>query len=297
VGPVSGAPSGLLAGRLAVVTGGGSGLGAAIARRLAEAGATGIVIDQSFPAVPGLAGSAAPAVPEASRPGPAVPGLAGSAAPAVPEASRPGPAVPGMAGWTSAVADVRDPAALAAAFDQAAGAAPQVVVACAGIVPPWTSTADIDAGQWEDVFAVNVRGVMLTIREAVRRMGDGGGSIVAISSLNGWKGDPHLPSYTASKHAVVGLVRSAALDVGPRGIRVNAVAPGPIATPALRARMASRAGPLGLPVAEALRQAASLTALRRIATETEVADAVLFLASDMSSGITGQLLAVDAGLA
>ena len=252
--PVSGAPAGLLAGRPAVVTGGASGLGAAIASRLAEAGAPGLIIDQTFPA---------------GTP---------------PE------------GWTSAVADVRDPAALAAAFGTAA-AAPQVVVACAGVVPPWTSTADIDTGQWEDVFAVNVRGVMLTIREAVRRMGERGGSIVAISSLNGWKGDPHLPSYAASKHAVVGLVRSAALDVGQYRVRVNAVAPGPIATQALRARMASRAGSLGLPVEDALRQAASLTALRRIATETEVADAVLFLASDMSSGITGQLLAVDAGLA
>jgi NAD(P)-dependent dehydrogenase (short-subunit alcohol dehydrogenase family) len=253
--PVSGAPAGLLVGRPAVVTGGASGLGAAIAVRLAQAGAPGLIIDQTFPT---------------GKP--------------LPE------------GWTSAVADVRDPAALAAAFGTAP-APPQVVVACAGVVPPWTSIADIDAGQWEDVFAVNVRGVMLTIREAVRRMGKRGGSIVAISSLNGWRGDPHLPSYAASKHAVVGLVRSAALDVGQYRIRVNAVAPGPIATQALRARMASRAGSLGLPVEDALRQAASLTALRRIATETEVADAVLFLASDMSSGITGQVLAVDAGLA
>jgi len=252
----AGEPGPLLAGRLAVVTGGASGLGAAIAAQLAAAGAAGLVIEQSFPA---------------------------------------GGPVP--AGWTSAIADVRDPAALAAAFDQAGGSPPQVVVACAGVVPPWTSIAGLDAGQWEDVFAVNVRGVMLTIREAVRRMGDRGGSIVAISSLNGWKGDPHLPSYTASKHAVVGLVRSAALDVGRQGIRVNAVAPGPIATSALRARMASRAGQLGPPVEDALRQAGCMTALGRIATEAEVAGAVLFLASDMSSGITGQLLAVDAGLA
>ena len=253
--PVTGQRPGLLAGRLTVVTGGGSGLGAAIAAGLAAAGAAGILIDQVFHA---------------------------------------GAPVP--AGWTSVVADVTDPAAQAAAFDQLAGP-PQVVVACAGVVPPWTNMADLDAGRWEDVFAVNVRGVMLTIREAVRRMGDRGGSIVAISSLNGWKGDPHLPSYTASKHAVVGLVRSAALDVGQYGIRVNAVAPGPIATAALRGRMAARAGQLGLSVEDALRQAASQTALRRIATESEVAAAVLFLASDMSSGITGQLLSVDAGLA
>src|SRR3984957_4950645 len=253
--PVTGQRPGLLAGRLTVVTGGGSGLGAAIAAGLAAAGAAGILIDQVFHA-------GAPVPP----------------------------------GGTSVVADVTDPAAQESAFDQLGGP-PQVVVACAGVVPPWTNMADLDAGRWEDVFAVNVRGVMLTIREAVRRLGDRGGSIVAISSLNGWKGDPHLPSYTASKHAVVGLVRSAALDVGQYGIRVNAVAPGPIATAALRGRMAARAGQLGLSVEDALRQAASQTALRRIATESEVAAAVLFLASDMSSGITGQLLSVDAGLA
>jgi NAD(P)-dependent dehydrogenase (short-subunit alcohol dehydrogenase family) len=137
---------------------------------------------------------------------------------------------------------------------------------------------------------------MLTVREAARRMTDRGGSIVAIASLNGWKGDPRLPSYTASKHAVVGLVRSAAMDLGRDGIRVNAVGPGPIATEALRGRMASRAGTLGPPVEEALRLAGEQTALGRIATATEVADAVLFLASDMAAGITGQLLAVDAGI-
>lgn len=245
---------GLLAGRTAVVTGGARGLGAAIAARLAAAGATGTVIDQSLPAEPSW-----------------------------------------PAGWTAAAADVRDPGALAAAFGPA-DRRPDVVVACAGVVPPWTSTADIDPAQWEDVFAVNVRGLMLTVREAVRRMSGRGGSVVAIASLNGWKGDPHLPAYTASKHAVVGLVRSAALDVGRSGIRVNAVAPGPVATDALRGRMASRAGSLGPPVEQALRLAAEQTALGRIATAGEVAAAVLFLASDMSSGITGQLLAVDAGI-
>jgi NAD(P)-dependent dehydrogenase (short-subunit alcohol dehydrogenase family) len=198
-------------------------------------------------------------------------------------------------GWTAAAADVRDPGALAAAFGPA-GRSPDVVVACAGVVPPWTRTAEIDPAQWEDVLAVNVRGVMLTVREAVRRMTGRGGSIVVIASLTGWKGDPHLPSYTASKHAVVGLVRSAAMDVGRDGIRVNAVGPGPIATDALRGRMAGRAGALGLPVEEALREAGEQTALGRIATAGEVADAVLFLASDLSSGITGQLLAVDAGI-
>jgi NAD(P)-dependent dehydrogenase (short-subunit alcohol dehydrogenase family) len=252
---------GLLSGRVAVVTGGAGGIGAAIARAFAEAGASGAVIDQ-----PGAA------------------------------ARLPDNWLPGH--WVTVSADVRVPRSLEAAFS--AVVAPfeklDVVVANAGIVPPWTSTEAIDLDEWEQVFAVNARGVMLTIRQAVRAMSGTGGAIVAMSSLNGWKGDPHIPSYVASKHAVVGLVRSAAADVGRLGIRVNAVAPGPIATDALLGRMADRSASGGLAVDEALRDAGATTALRRIATVDEVANAVLFLASDLASGITGQVLPVDAGI-
>lgn len=246
----------LLTGRVAAVTGGARGIGAAIVRAFAEAGASGAVIDQ---------------------PGPP-------------------PEVPGT--WVALTADVSDPESLAAAFSAVARAFEHldVVVANAGIVPPWTSTAGIDVEEWEQVFAVNTRGVMLTVRQAVRAMAGHGGAIVAMSSLNGWKGDPHIPAYVASKHAVVGLVRSVAADVGRLGIRVNAVAPGPVATDALLSRMAARSASGGLPVEEALRRASSSSALGRIATVDEVADAVLFLASDLSSGITGQLLPVDAGI-
>jgi NAD(P)-dependent dehydrogenase (short-subunit alcohol dehydrogenase family) len=247
---------GLLAGRVAAVTGGARGIGAAIVRAFAEAGASGAVIDQL---------GAPPEVPET---------------------------------WVALTADVSDPESLAAAFSAVARAFERldVVVANAGIVPSWTSTAEIDVEEWEQVFAINARGVMLTVRQAVRVMAGHGGAIVAMSSLNGWKGDPHIPAYVASKHAVVGLVRSVAADVGHLGIRVNAVAPGPIATDALLSRMAARSASGGLPVDEALRRAGASSALGRIATVDEVADAVLFLASDLSSGITGQLLPVDAGI-
>ena len=254
----AGPAGGPLSGRAAVVTGGARGLGAAIAARLATAGAHGTLIDQT---APGDGADGAPA------------------------------------GWDCVIADVREASSLGAAFDRAAAAhgTPRIVVACAGLVPQWAATTQIDPGQWDEVFAVNVRGTMLTIREAARRM-DTGGAVVAVSSLNGWKGDPHLAGYTASKHAVVGLVRSAALDLGRQGIRVNAIAPGPVATQALRSRMAARAAGGGLPADEALRQAASVTALGRIATEDDVAAAALFLASDMSAGITGHLLPVDGGI-
>ena len=98
----------------------------------------------------------------------------------------------------------------------------------------------------------------------------------------------------ASKHAVLGIVRAAALDLGKRGIRVNAVAPGPIATQALLDRMRRREQAGGLTVDEALGAAGEGTALGRIATVEEVADAVFFLAN--AGGITGHLLPVDGGI-
>ncbi len=249
--------AGLLAGRVAVVTGGASGLGAAIVRCFAREGAVGTVLD------------VAPVADEA-----------------LPSA------------WRALAVEVRDPESVAGAFAEVVGTVgrPDVVVANAGIVPPWSDSAHVDVDEWERVFAVNVRGVMLTIREALRVIGEHGASIVAMCSLNGWKGDPHIPAYVASKHAVLGLVRSVALDVGRTNVRVNAVAPGPVATAALVARVADRAARTGLDVPAALAQAAEQTALGRIATAEEVAHAVLFLASDLSSGITGHLLPVDGGM-
>jgi NAD(P)-dependent dehydrogenase (short-subunit alcohol dehydrogenase family) len=247
----------LLDGKTAVVTGGASGLGAGIVQRFASAGAHGVVLD-----LPSVSDRDAPA------------------------------------GWSTVGADVRDEAAVAAAFAEIGRrhANVDVLVAAAGIVPGWTDVASTDLAQWDDVFAVNVRGMIATIQQAVPLM-TAGGAIVAIGSLNSWYGDPNLTAYVASKHAVLGIVRSAALDLGRRGIRVNAIGPGPIATDALLARMARRERELGIPVAEALDSAARRTALGRMATVEEVAGAVLFLAGDLSSGITGHLLPVDAGFA
>jgi NAD(P)-dependent dehydrogenase (short-subunit alcohol dehydrogenase family) len=135
--------------------------------------------------------------------------------------------------------------------------------------------------------------VAATVKHAARALNDGG-AIVVVGSLNSWRGDPNITSYVASKHAVLGIVRSAALDLGRRGIRVNAVAPGPIATGALLSRMERRHASGGPSVPDALVQAAAATALGRIATVEDVAEAVLFLAGDGAT--TGHLLPVDGGL-
>ena len=117
-----------------------------------------------------------------------------------------------------------------------------------------------------------------------------------MASMNAWHAAPAQSAYTASKHAVLGLVRTAALDLGGHGIRVNAIGPGPVATEAFRERLAPREAEGGLTVEEAMRQAAAGTALGRMVTEDDVARAALFLASDLSSGVTGALVPVDAGL-
>lgn len=244
----------LLAGRVALVTGGTRGLGAAIARTFAGSGARGAVVDIA--------------------PGPC------------PE------------GWTSLVADVtveQDVERAVADTVEYFGRL-DVVVANAGVVPPWSDAADLNLPELDRTLAVNVRGVAATIKHGARALRGSGGAIVVMASLNAWHAAPAQGAYTASKHAVLGLVRTAALDLGGDGIRVNAIGPGPVATDALRERLARREAEGGLPVDEALQQAALGTALGRLATEDDVAGAALFLACDLSSGITGALVPVDAGL-
>ncbi|HEY1317783.1 MAG TPA: SDR family oxidoreductase [Gaiella sp.] len=245
----------LLAGRRALVTGGANGIGAAIVRELAAAGASpGVVLD--------LEGS-----------------LGRGSAPD---------------GWSEVAVDLRDDASVTAAFAQArdaVGGTIEVLVAVAGIVPAWTGIADLDPDVWDDVFRVNARGVMRTVQESEAAMSDGG-AIVVIASQNAWRGNENLASYVASKHAALGLVRSLALELGPRGIRVNAIGPGSIATEAYRGRLQAREDAGGRTVDEALGEEGLGTPLKRLATPEDVARTALFLASDLASGVTGHIVPV-----
>ncbi|MEO9175249.1 MAG: SDR family oxidoreductase [Gaiellales bacterium] len=243
-----------LAGKTAVVTGGASGIGLAIARLLADAGARGTILDLRAP--------------EATPPG-----------------------------FGFVEVDVRDDGSVATAMRLAVEPLDGIdaLVLAAGIVPPWTGLTGFDPIAWNEVMRVNVFGVACSLAHALGDLRDGA-AVVAIASLNAWRGDANIPSYAASKHAVLGIVRSAALELGRRNIRVNAIAPGPIATDALIERMKTRARERGTTLADALDDAAELTALGRIATVDEVARVALFLASDLSSGLTGQMIPVDGGL-
>jgi len=136
------------------------------------------------------------------------------------------------------------------------------------------------------VMALNVTGVWSGIRAVLPAMtAQGGGSIVNISSIDGLAGVEGLSTYVASKHAVTGLTRSLALELGDRGIRVNSVHPGIIETPLVQSS----------PVQARLRKAVARQPIPRMGRPEEIANAVLFFASDESSYCTGSALVVDGG--
>ena len=137
---------------------------------------------------------------------------------------------------------------------------------------------------WERIIGINLKGVFLCSRAAIPHMQAGGGSIVCISSISGVMAQPNQVIYNASKHGVIGLVRCMALDFAQDGIRVNAVCPGMMLTPMLTY----------LPE-ERLAAAAQANMLKRGGDPAEVAQLVLFLASDESSYITGSIHVADGG--
>jgi NAD(P)-dependent dehydrogenase (short-subunit alcohol dehydrogenase family) len=146
---------------------------------------------------------------------------------------------------------------------------------------------------FERMHAVNVRGVFLSMKYEIEAMlaaggTERGGAIVNIASTNSFRPQHDQPAYTTSKHAVIGLTRSAAYDYGPRGIRINAICPGTIDTPMLRNAMARRGRDPDDVVGR-------LSLIGRFGRPEEIASAALWLCSDGASFVYGHPLAVDAG--
>jgi len=153
--------------------------------------------------------------------------------------------------------------------------------------------ATIEQSEFSQILRTNLDGALLCARHAMEPMVDrGGGSIVFISSVLAFVGLPGQVAYSAAKGGLVAATRTLALEAGPSGIRVNAIAPGTIDTPML-ARDTSSMDLHGVADFQARIDAAN--ALGRVGRPEEVADAVLFLASPMSSYITGTTIVVDGG--
>jgi NAD(P)-dependent dehydrogenase (short-subunit alcohol dehydrogenase family) len=247
-----------LSGKTAIVTGGGTGIGRASALALAEAGAAVAVFDID---------------PQ-------------SAAEVAEQITSAGGRAIGVAADVSAPTDVdRGVDQVVAAFGTV-----DVVFNNAGIIRR-TTVLDIEPDDWDRVFAVNVRSMYLMCRKVVPIMAAaGGGSIINTGSGWGLKGGGTAVSYCASKGAVVNLTRALAIDHGPAGIRVNCVCPGDVNTGMLR----NEAGQLGQDPKAFLAEAADRP-LGRYGEPEEIAAAVVWLASDAASYVTGSILSVDGG--
>jgi NAD(P)-dependent dehydrogenase (short-subunit alcohol dehydrogenase family) len=242
-----------LAGRVALVTGGGGGIGRGIGEELARAGARVAVNDVS------------PAAADA-----AVEHLASLGAEAF--------AVPG---------DVGSASAAAAAIDAVLARAGRldILVNNAGI-QTWSPLLEVREADWDRVLDTNLKGCFLMTQAAARRMqASGGGVVVNIGSGCNRVPFPGLVAYTASKGGIEMLTKLSAVELGPSGIRVNCIAPGAIEVERTRKELPDYAGTWG-----------RLTPLRRIGYPADIGRAVVFLASDESSFITGQTINVDGGL-
>jgi len=251
--------TGQLDGKVAVVTGGGAGIGEAISRGFAAVGCRVVVADREADWAASVAHDIA--------------GLA----------------------VTADVTSETDVAALFKACDDAYGRL-DVLVNNAGVVPSQVSAEDMDMAEWDQVIAINVRGVILCTKYGIPLLKRAGGAIVNMSSRVGYHGTPMQSHYAASKFAVRGITESVAHEVGPLGIRVNSLCPGTVETEKLHERVANRAKTSGRTVEEIMETTfIKPAALRRTIAPDEIAQAAIFLASDASSAITGTHLKIDAG--
>ena len=172
-----------------------------------------------------------------------------------------------------------------------------VLVNNASVVGQVAPVSELDLTSWERVLAVNLTGAMLCSREAVRHMAErGGGSIVNISSNVARRGVANRAPYVCSKWALNGLTQTLALEVAEHNIRVNAVCPGPVMTERLDGAMKLMAHERGMTFETLRAEWEAESPMKRFATAEECANVVLFLASDTSSGMTGQALNVTAGM-
>jgi NAD(P)-dependent dehydrogenase (short-subunit alcohol dehydrogenase family) len=158
----------------------------------------------------------------------------------------------------------------------------------AGVMIPPSDAADEPAGNFDRVTAINLRGVWACMKHELRQMrAQGSGAIVNCSSLGGLVGNPGRASYHATKHGVIGLTKSVALEYAPRGVRINAVCPGTIETPMVTDMLAK--GELDVSEAEANQP------IGRLGRGDEIAGAVLWLCSPGASFVLGVALPVDGG--
>lgn len=196
---------------------------------------------------------------------------------------------------TAVKADVADPAQIAALFEQVGPALGglDVLVNNAGIAGPTGGVETLEIADWDRTIAINLNSAFYCTRLAVpllRQAGDG--AIINISSVAGRLGYAYRTPYAATKWALVGYTQSLAKELGPEGIRVNAILPGVVAGPRIEQVIQARAGTLGLAYAEMEQEYLDKVSLRRMVSATDIAHMALFLCSPAGRNVSGQALSV-----
>lgn len=246
-----------LAGKVALVTGGASGIGRAAAVRLALGGASVVVADRDEVGGHGTVDLIAD--------------------------------LGGLAHFCAV--DVTEPGDITAMVDTAVTTYGRLDAAVnnAGMTGTYAPLGDQTLDDWNRTLAVNLTSVFLSMQAEIPAMLEaGGGAIVNTSSGAGLMGFANLPAYVASKHGVVGLTKSVALEFARKGIRVNAVCPGSVRTPMLEGFTGGDEG--------ALQGMGTMQPIGRLGTPDEIGEAIAWLCSDAASFVTGVALPVDGGV-
>jgi NAD(P)-dependent dehydrogenase (short-subunit alcohol dehydrogenase family) len=245
-------------GRTALITGAGNGLGRAITRALAASGARTILVGRNVDKLEAVAAEIGPAA-------------------------------------RAEVADTADEASVGALSDRVADEDVSILINNAGVAGPVASLIDINVDEWDDVFAVNVRGVFLMCRAFLPAMIERGrGDVINLASVSGKRPLARRTPYAASKMAVIGLTATLAHEVGPLGVNVNSLSPGPVSGPRMQRNFALEAERTSTTPAEAELEFVSRAALRRMVTEDEVGQAAVAMLH--MPGLCGADIDLSAGM-
>lgn len=250
-----------LSGKRAIITGAGQGIGRKTAAVFAAAGATVYICDLDVDAL------------ESAKAG--IPGLQG---------------VPCDVGDAEAFQAFMD-----TAIDTLGGL--DILVNNAGTAGPTAAVQDVALEDWIACLTVNLTSAFLGTQKAVPALiKSGGGSIVNLSSAAGKFGFPLRSPYSAAKFGIVGFTRTCAMELGPHGIRVNCIQPGPVEGDRIDRVIKAKADAAGISDNEMRSKMADITSMKRFVTAADISNQILFLCSEAGRNVTGQSLSVDAGL-